>query len=926
MDSPNADSFVGREAEIALLRQAVHDARSGVPSVAVITGDAGIGKTALVRRALRDLEGFTVLYAWCDASERDWAFGAIEQLVRRIEPRTLKDFPLFVQGVDSTTAPMAVGAELIGLLGTLEETNPVVIVVDDVPLADEASVKALGFVLRRLWADRVLVILTARSGAGPATPSLDDATAWQRLIRAVEHTQLIHLTGLDTDDVIHLTAELSGETLPLPAAQRLCRHTGGHPLYLRSVLTTTEPSRLADPGYTFAVPGSLTATVRSVLNGLPPESRALVEALSVLDARVPLAWAGALADIEDPAQALEPALADGLVRWWPTDPSCPVQIDHALQRDAVYQALPPPQRQALHRAAVPLVNKDAAWAHRVAAAGSADPELARELEQEAHRKAAADHADRAATLLLWAAELSTTRAEVERRLLTATMHLSYMPTYDRDRTAALREAVERCAPSALRTCLLARYAHWRGELPTAERLYHEAIEQAHTEGAELVEAVARVNLGTMYALLVRCEEAAQLLRPAVQQGGLDPRAAIEAYWGLACCKAFLEGPKAALTVLEQTHLPDPADKVPDEQGMLAVCRGVFREQSGDLRRALDDLSTTLGRPRARVGYMRTAGLSYLADCQYQLGLWDQAAGTADQAMTVAVADGALPAAARAHSIACVLAAGRGHWAAAREHLRTCQQWVQGAAAPERDWVYPVRAEAALAQAQDDSEALYRVLEPVFARPTAGAYIAAKMWFLPLEVEALTDTGHLPAAERTLERLQALAADMVSLRLAAARAAGQLAEAHGLPDAAREAYETGLAQPSGEGDVPFHRARLEHALGRLLLASGDKPRALEQLNSAHERFGALGAAPFAERVARDLDAGGDHLATGPASATTALTDREQTIARLVATGLTNGEVARELFVSPKTVEYHLAHVFTKLGVASRRELRTTLSSH
>jgi predicted ATPase len=175
------------------------------------------------------------------------------------------------------------------------------------------------------------------------------------------------------------------------------------------VLADVPPGGLADLGAPLPVPSSLAAVVQCSLSRLPDPSRRLAQALAVLDAQVPLALAGQVAQVEDPALALGPLLEAGLVEWSPAEASSPVRIGHQLQRKAIYNAIAPAHRRDLHISAVDLVDADGAWRHRVAAADHTDPALAEALEAEATRQQQAGQIQRAATLLLWAADLSPTR-------------------------------------------------------------------------------------------------------------------------------------------------------------------------------------------------------------------------------------------------------------------------------------------------------------------------------------------------------------------------------------------------------------------------------------------------------------------------------------------------------------------------------------
>jgi DNA-binding CsgD family transcriptional regulator len=193
----------------------------------------------------------------------------------------------------------------------------------------------------------------------------------------------------------------------------------------------------------------------------------------------------------------------------------------------------------------------------------------------------------------------------------------------------------------------------------------------------------------------------------------------------------------------------------------------------------------------------------------------------------------------------------------------------------------------------------------------------------MAAEAQIELGRLDEARSTLAELADRGREGSGLDLVLGWLSGRLLERDGDPDAARERYQATLARPVPEDDVPLHRARLEQALGRLLMAQRNRRAAIEWLRRAHDRYSTLGARPFLERCGADLVACGLHPPRRGAEALR-LTGRERDVAHLVARGLTNDEAARELFVSAKTIEYHLGNIYAKLG-CSRHELGALLAS-
>ena len=214
-----------------------------------------------------------------------------------------------------------------------------------------------------------------------------DETA-RRLLVSVENQLRISLDGLGVEDVAALAAELKAESLDDEAVQWLYNHTGGHALYLRTVLSEGFDFDPRSPGRA-ALPASLAAAIGDHLRVLPPGTREILEVLAVINRRMPLAQLGQAAQSGSPSAAIEPAVASGLVDWWPAEPTCHVEIRHPLVRDAIYSGITPTRRRALHARAALMVSESASWEHRVAALDRPDEDLAVELERLAKREAAA---------------------------------------------------------------------------------------------------------------------------------------------------------------------------------------------------------------------------------------------------------------------------------------------------------------------------------------------------------------------------------------------------------------------------------------------------------------------------------------------------------------------------------------------------------
>ncbi|MBU2664637.1 AAA family ATPase [Actinoplanes bogorensis] len=905
--------FVGRSRESERLRACADEVRSGESRLAVVEGEAGIGKSALLSHFSGSITDFTVLRATADNTETDFPYGVIGQLTRHAGRTALDAFPLLADPA-AGSGPHVIGGQLLLLLGELQEAGrPVAVLVDDLQWADRSSTQALGFVLRRLWSDRVLTVLATRPSPGSADESLD------KLLRSSERTTRVELTGLGTGDVTRLARGTIDGPMTPGLGERLHDYTGGHPLHVRTVLAEVPADVLRDDALDrWPVPRSLLATITGQLDRLPGDSRALLEAMAVLDARTPLSVAGRLAGLDDPAQALGPALTAGLARWWPNEPESPVGLVHALHRDAIYDALGPERRRNLHAGAAGLVSTAASWGHRVAAATTTDEDLATGLEQAGLLEAAAGRNAVAATRLRWASALSAGRDDRERRLLTACAQS--LLTLRADSVLPLRPQVEECAPGPERSCILGIMDMMAGRIPTAEAHLNQAAE----DGTGWVTALAGLFLAQITIASGRGAETVEIARRTLATGDLDPATTDLTRALLATGRMWDRGPRAALA--ELTHLPAASTEVRDDNLDTLATRGVMRLFLGRLPAARDDLRTVALRDQqgasSRLG---PATLALQSVVHYLAGEWDESESAADRARAVAASQDQLAFDAAGRFAAVCVDAGRGRWDRAGRRLDELSHIVQSFGSPP-DIVYSSLAAATVAQARADFPGQHRALLPLLdgLRPR---YQPFRQWQQSLLVEALTGVGELDAAEAVLHELRD-EHDGGYVRDVVARLAGQLAEARGRPRDAVEIYGRAATTEVDADVAPLYRAMLEHAYGRLLLATGSASRrdASTWLTRAHGRFGTLRAAPFQQRCRLDLTAAGLSTAESDPGAPLTLTERELSVAHVIANGRTNSEAAAELYVSQKTVEYHLSRIYAKLGISSRRRLADALRSH
>lgn len=899
---PTGGSFVGRSRELAVLRHELEQARAGEPRLVWLTGEAGIGKTSLIRHFLEGVPGVPTLFASGDENEAALPYGVVAQLVADLpdpapQPELRPDHD-----------PLAVGADLLAALGTLEASGPLVVVVDDAQWSDYPSAQALVFTLRRLRRDHVLVILSARSDA-PHPEQL-----WDRALAQSQLTTRLTLGGLTADDLRTLAPLAAGHALTPAASRRLHEHTGGHPLHARALLEELPAEALLDPWGLLPAPHSLSSLVLFRLSRLTADTQALVLATAVLGTRCSRSDVVRVAEVADPVAALDEAVRSGLLVEDFPGRLRDVGFPHALVRAAVYGDLPPALRHQLHARAADVVSGQAALNHRVAAVVGPDRALADELELLARSELAEQSWRSAAEHLTAAADLSLSAADRGARLAAAVA--ATLASGDIS-GAARHEAVLREAPaSASRSRVLGQLALFTGRLETARQELSTALSLEAEAGADPAErVVAQAYLSLLAMIEGKVEEAADLGLEALLAGPPPEVTALSRFVVVIAFAAQgqheeLEGLIAAAAAM---GLPGVgAEERAGLSGLLAVWSGrdqvAVRALSGVLRET----------PSRLLLQGRVLLLASLAEALYRFGDWDSAATQAELALSLADDAGVRLGRGLVHAVASYIAAGRGAWDEAELHVAAAGHAVQ-----TLPWwatrAYAATSAAVLAQARGDHRAMREALR-AFEDPTVRALvdgIGSQPWRLLL-VESLLGLGRLDEAEEALREAEARAArtspGWSSLEVLRLRAwLEELRDAH---DAARAAYERGVASHD-EPDSALSRARLETAYARFLLGHGERRAAADLLRRAHRRLERLRAAPYlAECEALFVAAG---LRPSTEGAALDLTLQELAVARLVATGRTNAEVGGELFITSRTVAFHLSNIYAKAGISTRRDL-------
>ena len=906
-------TFVGRRHELTSLLAQAAEVRAGHPRVALLTGEPGIGKTALAHRFVSQADGFQLWEASGEEAEQLLTFGVIEQLVRAAPFTGGGALADLGNRTDETRDPIWVGAGLLELLGEMQEAGPVLLLIDDAQWADRPSLQSLVFALRRLQADRVLALMVSRSGSPRG-----HLAGFHRLVEH-GHGAWIRVRGLDAASIRDLGVSMGVDHLSSRAADRIRAHTGGNPLHATAIFDEIFPATLKEPS-DLPLPSTadFAALVRSRLDACTPEARRLVGAASVLGLSCRLAIAGRLAELGEMLVPLERAMSAHLLdeRGAPADRL--IAFPHPLVQAAAYHSLGPAHRAELHQRAATLVADEASsLRHRVAAARGADPQLAADLIIFGIEVSRRGSWDAAADAMLSASRLTADGPERDQRMLMAAEYMLLGGAVD-DVTSLVGE-IEMQARTARRGFVLGSLAMTSGHYDKAEDLLTAAYEDCdavrdHPLAEEIAAQLARVHMGRGHG------PAAALWATRSLDARRAPSPVSDSLSVLAIGLLFAgRAPEAAAAVVE---LPE-ADSLDDDSSLDGfIGRGYVRLVTDDPAAAREDLAPVADRLRRRgPAHQTVEALTMLATAEYRIGAWDDASVHGQLAASLAEDADQTWLLAAAHATACAPLAGRGDWEAATAHAEASRRAADVIGAEFAGVAQAAMAAALIARARGDHESVIHALEPMLPLADLGGVSEPGILDWPiLHAEALVGLNRLRDAETVVSRFSRLARDRDRAQSIAGadRIRAMIDAALGRADDAEVSFVSSLAVLD-KVHLPFERALTELEYGRFLIREGFNRAAAWQLEVARERLADLDARPFLTQCVAALARCGIATATEGGHARWRLTPHEVSVARLVSTGRTNRQVADELVVSIKTVEYHLANVYGKLGIRSRHEL-------
>jgi len=902
----------GRSQEREALDRLLLRVRAGESAVQVLRGEAGVGKSSLLGYVAEQASECRIARIAGVESEMELAFAGLHQLcapmIGRLDalPGPQRDALHVAFGMQGGAAPdrFLVALATLSLLAGAAEMQPLVCLVDDVQWLDRASSQTLAFVARRILAEPIGMVFAIREPS-----NVEDLSGLPELV----------VRGLGDDDARSLLESAIPGRLDERVRDQIIAETRGNPLALLELPRGLTPAELAG-GFGLPEARPVASRVEEVfvqrVRALPIETqRLLLVAAAEPVGDVSLLWRAA-ESLGIRGEAGKPAEEAALI-----DLGIRVRFRHPLSRSAAYRAATFRDRQEVHRALAEATDPETdpdrrAW-HRARAAAGPDEAVAGELERSADRARARGGTAAAAAFLAHAAELTPDPADRGRRALAAAQ--AKFDAAAADEALELLDTAELAPLDELQRARLGRlraeiaFARTRGRdapallLDAARHL--EPLDAGLARETHLEAIAAAIYAGHLVDKpdVREAADAAKAAPPAPQ----PPRAIDLLLDGLAI--RFTEGYPAGVPSLRKAL--DAFRRVEDftagdARWLWLSCR-VARNLWDD--EVWCELVTRGLRAARETGALRMLpiALTYRASIHVHEGEFSAASSLIEESDAVIEATEMAP----LKSASLMLAAWRGKEAEALQLFdagrREATARGEGVGLTILEWATALfhnghgRYDEALSVAQ-------RSCEQDDARLFA--------WSLVELIEAGVRSGATHAAADALDRLsvrtQASGTDWALGIEAGSRALlsdGADAELH-----YREAVER-LSR--SRGAVHLARARLLY--GEWLRRENRRVDAREQLRAAHDRFDQIGAEAFAERARRELLATGETAPRRTVDTRDILTPQEAQIARMASERQTNPEIGAKLFISPRTVEYHLRKVFTKLDISSRSQLASVL---
>jgi DNA-binding CsgD family transcriptional regulator len=889
----------GRVAECARIETLLADAQAGRSGALVICGGAGCGKTSLLTHAVERAEGFDVLQTAGIEAESQISFSGLDEMLSPILelvdgiPAPQRDAirAAFDLAPSAKAARGAIFRAVLSVLAAAAEARPILCIIDDTHRLDPDSVAALAFAARRLKVEGIAMLFATGEEERSSLAGLEQ----------------LHLDGLDAEAARDLLQGHACAYVATEVASRIRDGVGGNPRALvdvaaglsadelagRAPLPTPLPVVTADSRYLGAA-AALSPAAQDMLVTAAAADTQTLHAI-VQEGAVPGVTTAALEECEAAALIV---FEDGRLKF-----------RHPLVRAALYHAAPPSKQRASHRALAAASSGERRALHLAAAATGADEAVAAELEEAAEGALHRGSHVIASNWFLRAASFSPARETWARRLYRAAD-----AAWRGGQQTHAEQLVEQAGNAAQDPMVRADLEHLRALIELESHREVSAYRRLMTEAdrVQALDADRASRLLTSAVAAAPVDERPAVARRAYEHSPRDGgHTDLHATVSLARAVAEAGNRHESIELLARARsLLESNDRLADNPEALLAYADAFIQAYGHGDAFVHDVvgrAVAIARDRGALGTL-TLALLQLGRLDLGAGRWAEAHAAGSEALQL-VCDAELErTSADAHALLARLAALRGRNSDCRRHATTIRNLAHSK--PTCPCIETTLGLLALGRG-DLAEAVARLQSGV------------PEW-APDLVEAYVRAGRTEHANRVaaIDRDAFRQSNHPWTRVRAAWAAALVAA----DDEYEPAFETAMeALVPLVSESSFECARLRLNWGERLRRSGRRIDAREHLRAAHDVFELLGAEPWAEQARAELRASGEIARRRNPSTLDELTPQELQVLRQIAAGATYRQAAQNLFLSPKTIEYHLHKIYRKLDVGSRHQLVARLET-
>ena len=900
--------FVGRHEELKVLSDIVTNANNSHSTVVFVEGTSGIGKTSFLNNFLSSLKHHVVINVKIFEEDRDNSRSVVENLVSQLSFE-FESLARNLQPLSKFKDTISIGKALLECVDALQVHGNILLVLDDIQWCDPVSGHSLSYFVKRLFHDRVTIIASLRNDLLSKLPD-----GWHS-IRSDPKTVKINLNELTLADISELIRLFFKKPMPTDLAASIKKQTGGHPLYVALMLEEIGEDILKEKSHLLPIPQEIRHLLSIKMSKVSQSSLSVMQATAILGTCATFENVIRLSGCSRIEDSVIELRKHSVLYEISSFNDRRIEFMHPIIRSAALDMIPLPKKREMYLEASQIVDENYQLNFRALGQDGANPQLASELELAAYISAESRNYVKACSQLKLAAKLSNNKADYERRVeLSVFMALLGM---DVGSAASARQDLESFSPSAWRSYLLGSLNFGLGRLKEAELLLSEAWGRClSSENIGQLKCLIAITFGMLYLAVFDTEKTRHWYKEAFAESNGDRELQMAASELYLIANAISEDTSSD-SILEQGLR---LDIISDDE-----VKSIKYFYADNYEGAKQKFQLVLSISH-RATYQ--AYLTVMASrCEYRLGNFHEAIALASLALDIAESSGQISEYVDAYCALGMAYSAIGFFDKAKIFIDLSIDYANSAGF-EAKLASALEAKTAYLLASENLNDINYTLFQTFNWIPSNLSYLNKPGF---DVEIMLYLGYEDDARLRLKTYFDLLDDNVWAYISFKRLELELNAVSLTRETIQETTENLVREANSIG-AKFEVAQVQKTAGKALLKLGDTEGGIRYLKNAVARYEKLRATPYAQStnlILMNLITSSNDLTMGETSYVSKLetesktyinlTTKEALVANLVASGKSNSDISNILFISTKTVEYHIAKLFTKFEVENRTQL-------